>query len=417
MSDPFDFEPQFEARLRAHADRAVRPIDAGEMASIVASRAGRGPAGRPPTVAAAGQFRTLWIAVALVATLVAALGIALLTAGRQPAPALVDAAPSASTMSPTVRAAVDARLRQPWVADQPASLSFDGKSGPRQYALEFDADGTAAAVRVAAVARLASTVEIVGPAEMWFTTSKAGDAVSRDGSSLGGCEVGDVGRYRWVAAPDGATLSLEAILDACRARANVLTRTWSRSLTGDSLGGRGVVDAFAPSFLATVPDGTYATIRTPDAIEIWAADQSVGLLAWKDPQGFVDPCDPAAGRYAIDAGADAFVDYFRQDPGFTVVSADPTTIGDYPATHLVVEARTDHPCPSGWLVEWQPKAESTDYSWHLAPGQRDSVFIVERPDATVLLQVLEAPAEVEAAIVSSVAFVGPEPPASPSAPP
>ncbi len=196
----------------------------------------------------------------------------------------------------------------------------------------------------------------------------------------------------------------------CPARSAVLARSWARSLGADSRGGRGVVDAFAPGFLATLPDGRYAASRSSDAIEIWASDERIGLLAWKDPQGFIDPCDQAKGRYDIAPTTDAFVAYFTQNAGFELISADPMRIDGRPAVLLVVRAESTVRCQTGFLSEFQPKAETSDLSWHLDPGIIDRLALVEVDGHLVMLEVLPLQPAAETTVLQSVRFIGAVPP-------
>ena len=176
--------------------------------------------------------------------------------------------------------------------------------------------------------------------------------------------------------------------------------------------GRGVVDAFDPTFEVTLPGGTYTETRTPDAIEIWSSDESLGLLTWKDPQGFLDPCDETAGRYEIGSNPDAFVAYFERHPSFQVISAAEGSIDGRRSVHLMLKAGTTAVCPSGVFAQWQPKADTSDRSWHLAPGGLDSLHLVEVDGHLVMLQVLPTGHADEAAVIESVRFLG----GSPAAP-
>ena len=301
-------------------------------------------------------------------------------------------------------------MRRAWVADLPATLSFAGEAGPRRLALNFTPDGTAASVRVSAIPRMSAGADAPGPSEIRFTSSAAGGAINQDGTALPACTVGDEGRYRWSISADSYLLTLTRIADACAARAAILDRTWAQSVRGDGLGDRGVVDAFAPEFAATLPHGAFSSIRTSDAIEIWAGDESVGLLAWKDPQGFIDSCDSTLGRVPMAPGGDAFVAYLRQHAGIKVISTTPLTIDGSKATHVVVEALTDFPCALGWVEMYQPKGETSGRTWHLEPGVRDGLYIIDRPDATVMLEVLPLGHAKTASIISSVTFLDGVPP-------
>jgi hypothetical protein len=294
-----------------------------------------------------------------------------------------------------------------WLSDQPARQSFEGEAGQRRLTLAFGSGGSVS-VRTTAFPFLPSTVTIAADV-LSLTSTAPGSNVVSDGRTLAGCATGDVGQFRASTSPDGMLLTLVPIHDACVARPVVLGRTWARSLTADSLGGPGIVNAFEPRFAVTLPAGPFSAARTSDAVEITAADGSVSLLAWKDPQGFKDPCDSGAGRYEIAPGADAFVAYFRQNPAFTVVSTEELEVDGHRAVRLVIDARTDHPCPAGFSIQWQPRAETSDLSWHLLPGDRDSLYLVELPDVTAMFEVLPLQ-PTERSIIDSITFPDSVPP-------
>lgn len=83
-------------------------------------------------------------------------------------------------------------------------------------------------------------------------------------------------------------------------------------------------------------------------------------------------------------------------------------IDGHRAVHLVADANRDVSCPAGWLVEWQTKAETSGLSFHLSPGDRDSMYLVELPTTTtIMLQVLGPTLSTadEQAVLSTVHFL------------
>jgi len=197
-------------------------------------------------------------------------------------------------------------------------------------------------------------------------------------------------------------LTLEAITDACPSRPVLFARTWVRSLGDPNSGGIGVVDAFDPLFIVTLPPGSYTPDRALDAITLTQASPEMQFVAWKDPQGFNDPCDPLGkGRRPIANVAD-FVAYFRQLPGFTVDAVDDTTIDGHAATHLVLHANADASCPSGHLAQWQPKAINGGPFWYLRPGDSDSLYLMDLADTTLMFEVLAGPQDLDAQVIPSI---------------
>ena len=156
-----------------------------------------------------------------------------------------------------------------------------------------------------------------------------------------------------------------------------------------------------------LPSGSYsADIGVPGAVTLTQAFPEFQFLAFKDPQGFLDPCDPGAGRYEIAPGADAVVAYFRQLKGFTVDSVTERQVDGHRAVRLDVHANLDATCPGGGLAEWQPKAAATtDTHWFLRPGDSDSLVIVELADATLMFEILPAPHATEGRAIDSIRFL------------
>ena len=223
---------------------------------------------------------------------------------------------------------------------------------------------------------------------------------------LAGCTAGNAGTYRVSRSADGLVMTLAAVADECLSRLAVVARTWVRSLGDINGGGLGVVDAFDPLFTVSLPTGSYQVERVPDAITIVQVMPEFQFLAFKDPQGFNDPCDPTGGgRREIAAGADAFVDYFRQLEGFTVDSTEELTVDGHRAVRLLLHANIDAVCPAGYLVEYQTKAMTGDRAWQVRPGDADSLYIVELPESTLMFEVLPAPHALEAVTVSSIKFL------------
>jgi hypothetical protein len=83
------------------------------------------------------------------------------------------------------------------------------------------------------------------------------------GQALGACLPGDVGTYRATWSRDGVRLTLEALTDARASRAIVLGRRWVRYFGGPSTGGTGVIDAFDPSFMVTLPTIDWDVLAVP----------------------------------------------------------------------------------------------------------------------------------------------------------
>jgi hypothetical protein len=406
MSDQA-FETRIARVLGAYADDAVLPIDASKIA-LAARPAHAGPLARIGRTAQAyrpsSELRMLFIAAALLAALV--IGTVLVGGSQRTKPGLVEVGPTPSTA--VEDAGLATSLLGTWVADVPTDLSLGESPEPARMSLVIDTNGTQATLTTTAGRSERFRASLTSPTSnsLAFTARVSGEPVSVAGAELRGCVSNEQGTYEATRSPDGLLLTLAAVDDSCPSRAVVFGRTWVRSHDEFTSGGLGVVDAFKPPFTVELPPGSYTgDRRVADAITISQPVPEFAFLAFKNPQGFLDPCDPAAGRYEIAPGADAVVAYFRQLRGFTVDSVTEREVDGHRAVRLVVHANLDAGCPSGGLAEWQPKAATTDDHWFLRPGDTDTLVIVELADATVMFQILPTPGAAGERVIDSIRFL------------
>jgi len=211
----------------------------------------------------------------------------------------------------------------------------------------------------------------------------------------GGCKLGDVGRHAWSRSADGQWLTLRPIEDACADRLQVLNGSWQRSLAFDSQGGPGLVTKFSPFLSFTLPAGIYlgGGSNGVDEVVIDGADDRFGFKAWKDPDGFVDPCDPDLGRVDLDPGIDPFIAYMSNDSGMVVTRTTETTIDGRRAVR--VDFTTDPALgptgcgPEGSVLQWIPNA-SPGGAWRLVHGLDDTVLVTEVGGATIVFEIVQA---------------------------
>jgi len=251
---------------------------------------------------------------------------------------------------------------------------------------------------------LASFSSLEGANTLRLTSRAPTTSVDTAGTTLRGCTTGEAGTYDVARSDDGLRLTLTLVDDPCPSRAAVYGRTWLRSLGLPNGGGPGVVDAFDPLFTVQLPTGSYTTDRSADHLTVEQDVPEFQFLAWKNPQGWNDPCDLTKGRYPVEPGAAAFVAYFRQLAGFTVDSTSELMVDGHHAVRLVVHANPDVPCSKPW--EFQTKAETSTRTWFLPPGVTDSLVIVELADDTTLMfEVLPAPNDREDQVIGSIRFL------------
>ena len=400
------FEARISRVLGAYADDAVMPIDASKIA-MAARPAHAGLVAR--LLAVTGSFRPstelrlLLIAALLLGAIV--VGSWLISGSQRTRPGLLDAVPTpVATDQGTPLAA---SLIGTWVADVPADISFGDPAGPARMSLVLDTGSSAVITTTTNRAeRFRAAFTSPGSDRLEFTARTTGDGVTRAGAALQACALGDLGSYEASRSADGFLLTLTPVDDPCASRAAVFGRTWVRSHMGQGGGGLGVVDGFAPLFSVDLPRGSYATdANVTGAVTIAQAFPEFQFLAFRDPQGFRDPCDIRAGRYEIAPGVDAIVAYFRQLPGFTVDSVTERAIDGNRTVRLTLHANLDATCPSGGLAEWQPRATTTDNHWFLRPGDTDTLFVVELADATVMFQVLPSPDGPGERAIDSIRFL------------
>jgi len=394
MTDTRDHDVELERRIRRHVERAVRPFDAGEVAMAAVETA------HPSLRRSRGEL-TRRAMVLMIVVVLTVLLIGAVAGGWWRAEQLTPILPSVVAASPSVSASADLAIADAlgaeWIADVDDLPEAGVAAGLQRMVI--DAGGRTLHVLIghAEVDVLGSRLDAT-PTELRITTERAGQ----------GCHARDVGRYRPTTAPDRATLTMTMIEDACAARAALLSRTWWRSLDRASDGGRGVVTAFDPPFLVTLPSATFAGRTYTDAFEVGSSDPERTLFAGKDPWGLTEPCSPSGGApLTLDPGIDPFVAYLRTLPGFTVATR-PLQIDGHRAVHLSITTDAAIDCPGGVIIEWIAKADAPGgVTWHLSPGDPDSLYVVETPTATFLFQYLgpDVTTADEERVLSTIRFV------------
>jgi hypothetical protein len=354
--------------------------------------------------AAIADTRVLAVGLAIVGILALALLAAL--AGGQPRRGLGDVVPSGAPGTARSSAAsatgepADALLST-WVSDAVAPLPSIAVSGTR-LRLVFASTGGTVGIGLpdGGTALASSRIQPRSAGELRLVLQR----------SANGCPAGAEGFYAYSFSRDGLVLTLATDSDQCTARRDAFARSWTRALTGQSNGGTGVVNAFDPAFVVTLPPGAFAGTTYTDAVEVDRREPELNLYAFKDPQGFTDPCAQDGGRRRpIEAGADAFADYVRSIPGFSVTATE-LHVDGHRALHLAVVQGGPAICTGERVVEWQPKAETGTLNWIIGIGDPDSIYVVELPTATILLQVIgpthaPGPTGDERAIVDTVRFL------------
>ena len=360
------FERDLARRLVAYG--AIEPRPANALALARDAMATRRPSGIAAAWASLRPSARAAIAVAILATILVAsvvVGSRLLfptqivdRRSTEPPPSLLVAGPATED------------LRSRWLADVGSIPSIGNGSGP--VTLTIDPTGS-----VLSLANLAPGASFASRATI------AGDVLKLELLNAGaGCAAGANGEYHQAQSADRSRLTLEAITDACPSRSEAVSRSWDRTLVGATTVGAGLVDSMEPNFWIRLPDANYESRTLDDFIEITDPTTGGGLVVMKNPQGFADSCNPNQVRYPYKPGASAFVDYFRQNQAFVVVSATPLTIDGHKAIHLVLAARvTGAPCPGADLYAYTPKA----CECHFFSGD-DNLYLVDVDSDTFMFE-------------------------------
>lgn len=128
-----------------------------------------------------------------------------------------------------------------------------------------------------------------------------------------------------------------------------------------------------------LPPGTYigGGSGERETMLIDSQDGSFTFKAWKDPDGFADPCDPNAGRIDLAPGIDVFVDYVTNDSGLVVTRSEDRTVDGRRAVRLgfgTVPALAPGCGPEGSVLQWISNPQPTG-DWHLLHGLTDEVLV------------------------------------------
>jgi hypothetical protein len=360
------FEARLAKRLARYASIEPRPANARQIAHATMA------AKRRSRLGATWSAMRRPLRLAIVAALLASLLVGTwLVGSRLLFPTqIVDRRSTEPPSSFIVAGPATEDLRSRWLADVGSIPSIGNGSGP--VTLTIDPTGS-----VLSLANLAPGASFAS------RSTVAGDVLKLELLNAGaGCAAGAQGEYHQTQSADRSRLTLEVITDACRSRSDALSRSWDRTLVGPTTVGAGLVDSMEPNFWIRLPDANYESRTLDDFIEVTDPSTGGGLVVMKNPQGFADSCNPNQVRYPYKPGASAFVDYFRQNQAFVVVSATPLTIDGHKAIHLVLAARVvGAPCPGADLYAYTPKA----CDCHFFSGD-DNLYLVDVDSDTFMFE-------------------------------
>jgi hypothetical protein len=369
-----------DGRIRAWLD--LMPDEAPDRAiANVLQAIESTPQVRRPLVPAIRRFpmlnRLSLAAAAAVAIVAVIAGAALLSRPSS----TVGGPPTPSPALSTTPALAPTALRATWLADTGPAAS-PGRGGSMIRLVVSPAGDTVTILDAGGVTFASRPVSGSG-AELDITSTASAD----------GCQIGDLGRYRFafgtdgvVPGSDGTLLSLAVVADSCATRMAMLNRTWVHAIDATSAGGRGVAAAFAPMFLITLPPAAYVSEVGTDSLTLTSGIPDRTMIVVRNPLGWSDPCSAGGGaKRPIAPTIAAFTAYMRTLPGFTVQSSG-LQIDGHPAVRLTIPSVLTTDCPTHRVNEWTAGASAGPGGWQLNQGDTDVLYLVEVDGNLVLLQ-------------------------------
>lgn len=240
--------------------------------------------------------------------------------------------------------------------------------------------------------------------------------------SLGGCTIGDVGRYRWSTSADGVWLTMDAVDDACKSRAAVTPGAWVRSGAWANHGGPLVSAAFDPMFSFTLPAGDWTAGHGNGVITADYGDAT--FKVWQDPDGFNDYCDDTKGTKVLEHGIDPFLQFLRgPSSGLNVSNEREITVDGHRALIVDIVGKADAPRPcwtdpdtgeTNMILQWSQHADP-GWKWANSIGGTPwPIVITEVGGHTLVFENLKGANTLDQSVLDSVRFLTalPTPPTS-----
>jgi hypothetical protein len=346
------------------------------------------------------NFNIRLAAAAAVIVAVAGVGAFMLTrpsgVGVVPSPT-----PALSPLPSPTLAALPAALRYKWVGaprtapeiDPPISCSrmLLGTFGT----MEYNGCGPRTI--------LLSNVALATPATVQFTL------VNKEQ----GCSNGDVGSYSFVLTPNGKTLSLTKIADACAARVSAISGDWNRSdcpdkgspCLGDLDAGTHVSANFSPfqpgaawvanyaALSYTVPEG-WANIEDCDvcyALAEQGAPEGTTIYLWSDVAAHLqdDACTNAVAP-GVGRSASAITAWLGTLPGLATTPPQPISLGGLSGfmLDLSVAPSWTHTCSysnGDPVVPLFTDPAGGGFDWGTGGAGHDRIILLDLGDGRALL--------------------------------
>ena len=241
--------------------------------------------------------------------------------------------------------------------------------------------------------------------------------VSRD--TIGGCSVGDTGRYRWSLSPGSTRLTLSTLEEACVNRQIALVGEWLRVACKDETDGcfgtleagtwpsqyfspiHGNTTSWRPEWGALqyeVPDGWANKADWPDSFTLTpAADYATVDASGDYPGAFHEitllshpaaalqnpACTPAEAK-DVPATVDGLIGYIRGLPGIKATAPTPVTVGGLKGSFVDIQIAPDwkgscldDPGVLHAVYLTRQDVPNDAYQLDIMPGERQRVMFVD----------------------------------------
>lgn len=330
-----------------------------------------------------------------------------------PAPSVTPAPTAVPSPSPV--AGLPEELRYRWIG-APRVLPATAGEGAVLPLLWLA--GSDAFMNVDLAGRLfASVPGTAGPGEITFTAMNA----------TTGCEAGAEGQYAWRLSADGMTLTLETLSEACAARAEAFSGTWTRSdcrNPADTCLGAVPAGTYVSTFLDvrsepgqvpssgafgqlryTVPDGWANMDDWPDLYTLMPAADYAGPIGeptdeqttWHAIYVQARPApiagEPCSANPASDAPVSAaeLAAYVAAHPALEATDPAPVAVGSLTGTMVDVRLRDDWTgtCPDAAgdtpIAPLFAERSGDAWDWGIVPGERQRLIFVDIGGGTTVM--------------------------------
>ena len=258
--------------------------------------------------------------------------------------------------------------------------------------------------------------------------------VASDGSSLlrltaadsvSGCEIGDVGTYRYSLSPGGSVLTIEPGTDAVRRASGCGTGQMaalrvpqprrllprqhrSRNLRVPVLRARPIADvpwrARYGAFTFTVPEGWAASDDWPERYQLvpqeeYATFDRTSVCAtvcpdqislWAAPRAAAESCVEGAQAVGVGSSAADLRDWIVSHPGIVAGAPETIALGALSASVIDVEVSPSGPAPAAPRVHLSPsRCSRASYHIALSAGDRQRLILVDLDTDNALLILID----------------------------